>query len=191
VKFNQFGKLIILMGGFIALTPATVSAGTDSGFYIGGGLGDTSIEAKGTTPTQENWNIDGGGSAYKLYGGFNFGIIPLIDIAVEGSYVDFGDASGTSSIGAANVDVTGCDAFGLAGLSFGPFGIFAKAGFINWSVDKTIFGVGSSKSGSDGAYGVGVRFAFSAFTIRAEYEAFDIGALEALTLSSVSLHYTF
>ncbi|MFV2058778.1 MAG: outer membrane beta-barrel protein [Thiohalomonadales bacterium] len=192
MKFNQLGKLVILLGGFIALIPATVSAGTDSGFYVGGGIGDTSIEAKNTTPNAANWNIDGGGSAYKLFGGFNFGIIPLIDIAVEGSYVDFGDASGNiTGGGSAKVDVTGYDAFGLVGLSFGPFGIFAKAGVIDWSVDKTISGVGSSDSGSDGAYGVGVRFAFAKFSIRAEYEAFDVGALEALTLSTVSLLYTF
>ena len=32
---------------------------------------------------------------------------------------------------------TGVNAFGLAGLSFGPFGIFAKAGIINWDLDAT------------------------------------------------------
>jgi hypothetical protein len=101
------------------------------------------------------------------------------------SYVDFGNPS-TS---AGNVEVTGLNAFGLAGLSFGPFGIFAKAGVINWDVDSTFGTVNSSDSGSDPAYGVGARFAIGSFAVRAEYEVYDLEA--DLDMVSVSGVFTF
>ncbi|MBE9561090.1 MAG: outer membrane beta-barrel protein, partial [Proteobacteria bacterium] len=115
--------LICLTGSFLAV-PAVVSAGADSGFYIGAGVGDASVK---------DGDFDASDSAYKIFGGYNIGFIPLVDFAVEASYVDFGNPS-TS---AGNVEVTGLNAFGLAGLSFGPFGIFAKAGAISWNADST------------------------------------------------------
>ena len=167
--------LVCLTGSFLAM-PAVVLAGADSGFYIGAGVGDASVK---------EGDFDESDSAYKIFGGYNIGFIPLVDFAVEASYVDFGNPSS----GPDNVEVTGLNAFGLAGLSFGPFGIFAKAGVIDWDVDVSGNDVGSD-SGTDPAYGVGARFALGSFAVRAEYELYDTD-LADVEMLSVSAVFTF
>jgi len=170
---------------FICLTavclasPATVFAGADSGFYIGGGVGDATVKDTSS-------NFDASDGAYKIFGGYNIGFIPLVDFAVEASYVDFGKPSTT----AGSVEITGLNAFGLAGLSFGPFGLFAKAGMINWDSDAT-FGTTTSDSGTDPAYGLGARFALGPISLRAEYELYDVSGVSDLDMVSISASYTF
>jgi outer membrane immunogenic protein len=166
---------ICLTGSFLGMPNAAV-AGTDSGVYVGAGVGDASVK---------DGDFDASDSAYKIFGGYNIGFIPLVDFAVEASYVDFGNPS-TS---AGNVEATGLNAFGLAGLSFGPFGVFAKAGMINWDADSTFGATSSSDSGTDPAYGVGARFAIGSFAVRAEYEVYDLDA--DLDMVSVSGVFTF
>ena len=166
---------ICLTGLFLSM-PATVFAGAESGFYIGAGAGDASVKEAG---------FDASDSSYKVFGGYNIGFIPLVDFAVEASYVDFGNPS--TSLG--NVEVTGLNAFGLAGLSFGPFGVFVKAGGINWDMNSTFGSTNSSDSGTDPAYGVGARLSIGSFAVRAEYEVYDLDA--DLDMVSVSAVYTF
>ena len=170
-------RIIVLcsVGSFLGM-PTAVIAGAESGFYIGAGVGDATVKET---------NFDASDSAYKVFGGYNIGFIPLVDFAVEASYVDFGKPS--TSIG--SVEVTGLDAFGLAGLSFGPFGVFAKAGAISWNSDSTLGAASTSESGTDAAYGVGARFAIGSFAVRAEYEVFDLDA--DLDMVSVSGVFTF
>ncbi|MFV9615085.1 MAG: outer membrane beta-barrel protein, partial [Gammaproteobacteria bacterium] len=76
---------ICLTGLFLSM-PATVFAGAESGFYIGAGVGDAGVDVN------EN-DFDESDSAYKIFGGYNIGFIPLVDFAVEASYVDFGSPS--------------------------------------------------------------------------------------------------
>ena len=168
--------LFICLAGSILGMPSAAVAGADSGFYIGAGVGDASVK---------DGDFDASDSAYKIFGGYNIGFIPLVDFAVEASYVDFGNPS-TS---AGNVEVSGLNAFGLAGLSFGPFGIFAKAGAISWDSDSTFGSTSTSDSGTDPAYGVGARFAIGSFAVRAEYEVYDLDA--DLDMVSVSGVFTF
>jgi hypothetical protein len=166
---NTLAVLTVLALGL----PAAAFAGADSGFYIGAGVGDATVKDN---------DFDASDSAYKLFGGYNIGFIPLVDFAVEASYVDFG----APSTSAGSIEVTGLNAFGLAGLSFGPFGIFAKAGMINWDSDATFGSVSTSDSGSDPAYGIGARFALGSFSVRAEYEYYDVdGDLDMVSVSGV------
>ena len=173
MEFKKIRVLIICIAGSFLGIPASAIAGADSGFYIGAGVGDTSVK---------EGDFDESDSSYKIFGGYNFGLIPLIDLAAEASYVDFGNpASGANSI-----DVNGYNAFGLAGLSFGPFGVFAKAGAIRWDVDFRDATSSGSDSGTDPAYGVGARFALGAFAVRAEYEVYDLDVdVEMISVSGV------
>ena len=165
---------ICLTGLFLSM-PATVFAGAEGGFYIGAGVGDAGVDIN-------DGSFDESDAAYKVFGGYNIGFIPLVDFAVEASYVDFG----SPSAGGDNVDVTGINAFGLAGLSFGPFGVFAKAGAINWDMDSNA----GSESGTDPAYGVGARFSLGSFAVRAEYEVYDLDIAD-VDMISISGVYTF
>jgi len=171
---NKNLKALLIASSALATSiPTVASAGADSGFYIGGGVGDASVDID---------DFDESDSAYKIFGGYNIGFIPLVDFAVEASYVDFGNPGNSS----ANVEITGINAFGLAGLSFGPFGVFAKAGMMDWDVDSS----GGSDSGTDPAYGVGARFSLGSFAVRAEYELYDVDRADVEMLS-VSAVFTF
>lgn len=174
MNLHKIRALFICLAVTSLAVPSAAIAGADSGFYIGAGAGDATIKDSG---------FDESDSAYKILAGYNIGFIPFVDFAVEGSYVDFGNP-GTSTN---NVEVTGLDAFGLAGLNFGPVGIFAKAGVMSWDL-KTVNG--SSDSGTDPAYGIGAKFSFLSFAVRAEYEVFTFDKADA-EMVSVSATFTF
>ena len=176
-----------LIASLFLIAPSMVLAGADSGIYIGYGIGSVSLEDK-----SPEYKFDESDTGSKFLIGFNFGVIPLIDLAVEGSYVDMGSPSGSDSNGSpVKIEVTGYNVYGLAGLSFGPFGVFAKAGVIDWKTNYTISGSGSSETGSDSAYGVGARFDIASISIRAEYEVYDVGSVSNLAQVSTSLVYRF
>lgn len=166
--------LLISISGIILTAPTTALAGADSGFYIGAGAGEATLKDTGFKASD---------TAYKVLAGYNIGFIPFVDFAVEGSYVDFGSPSTNGS----NIEATALDAFGLVGLNFGPFGIFAKAGAVNWDL-KTNNGI--SESGTDPAYGVGARFTLLSFQVRAEYEVFEFNTTD-VDMVSVSAVFTF
>ncbi len=174
MNLKKIRVLIICLTGALLTLPAVSYAGADSGFYIGAGAGDASIK---------EGDFDASDTAYKLLAGYNIGFIPFVDFAVEGSYVDFGSPSSNND----SVEVTAFDAFGLVGLNFGPFGIFAKAGAINWDLKTSS---GFSDSGTDPAYGVGAKFSLLSFQVRAEYEVFEFDTADA-DMVSVSAVFTF
>ncbi len=188
MNLKKYKILFVCLTGLSLAMPTVVSAGAESGFYLGLGLGDTSTKASGTDSSGDDYNFDEDDSGYKVFGGYNFGVVPLVDLAVEASYVHFGTPSTTDYL----VEVTGLNAFGLAGLSFGPFGIFAKAGVIDWGVDTDSNGTyTNSESGTDPAYGLGARFAFGSFAVRAEYEYYDLDSDLEVDMVSISGVYTF
>ena len=175
MDFKKVRIYLICLSGLLMAAPVAVFAGADSGFYIGAGAGDAGVDVSGT-------DFDESDTAYKVFGGYNIGFIPLVDFAVEVSYVDFG----APSAGSQEVEVTGLNAFGLAGLSFGPFGVFAKAGMIDWDADSS----GGSDSGTDPAYGLGARFSIGSIAVRAEYEVYDLENAD-VEMISVSGVFTF
>ena len=180
MKMKKYKLMLVCLVGFIVSMPTAAVAGADSGFYLGLGLGDSTVK-------NDELGIDESDRAYKVLFGYNFGVIPLIDLAIEGSYAHFG----TVDSGPYNVEVTGLDAFGLAGLSFGPFGIFVKAGVIDWGLDTNDGTITNSESGTDPAYGIGARLAFGSLSLRAEYEYFDLDSDVELGMASISGIYTF
>ena len=182
----------LIIGVSMMLLSTTVMAGSESGIYIGGSLGQAAVKAKGQTPDGSDFDFNENDSGYKIFAGYNFGIIPLIDLAVEGSYVDFGSPNGTLSDGTKiEYKLAGWDAFGLAALTFGPFGVFGKAGLVSWDSDFNIDNFSGSDSGSDPAYGIGAKFQIGSIGIRAEYEYFDMSEFNDVYLASVGVSWTF
>ena len=164
-------------------------AHADSGFYIGGSLGDAAVSVN---------DIDLGGndfddndSAWKGFVGYIFDM-PVIDFGIEVAYVDFGTPSETILGENFDIDVTGLSAFGMAGFDFGLFGIFAKAGVVSWDADFAVDGLSlGSDDGSDPAYGLGFRLNFSSVEVRAEYEVFDVADTETVDMVSVGILWRF
>jgi hypothetical protein len=169
-----------------------VDANADSGPYIGGSVGSVTIQAE--VPDEnlgEVFEFDENDFAWKAFGGYNFDLA-VVDLAIEGGYVDLGSPSGDllgSSIG---LDITGWDVFGLVGINLGPVGLFAKAGMISWDADATIDAIDAgSDDGTDPAYGIGARFTLGTLEIRGEYEYFDIDSAEDVYMLSAGLVFNF
>jgi len=172
--------------------PATASA--DSGFYLGGSVGTAGTELQ----FEDGVEFDEDDFAWKAFGGFNFDL-PVIDLAIEGGYVNLGSPGGNVNVpgaGTADVDLDldALSGFGLLGVDLGPIGLFAKAGLVSWDAESTIEGLGSDdESGTDPAYGVGARFSIGSIELRAEYEVFDIDVdgVDSTDLSMVSAGFVW
>lgn len=183
-----------------SLLPGAALAGTESGFYVGAGIGQAQIEDINIDEEDlSDLNFDGDDMGYKIFAGYNFGVIPLVDLAIEGGYVDFGKPDDTFPyyLGDANIeaDANGWDIFGVVGANIGPVGVFGKIGMIMWDGDLTASapGEGSETIGDDGtdpAYGIGARMNFGSLEVRAEYEIFDIDVADVDMLSASAV-WTF
>jgi outer membrane immunogenic protein len=183
---GRFHALALVLATTLLVTGGTAQA--DSGFYIGGSIGRALVESE---DFDAEFDFDGDDFAAKVFAGYNIDAF-VIDLAVEGGYVDFGNPSDTVLGSELELDVTGWDLFALAGVELGPVGVFAKAGMISWDADASVDGVKlGSDSGTDPAYGVGVRFSLWSAEIRAEYEYFDVDATDDLSMVSVGVAWTF
>ena len=89
------------------------------------------------------------------------------------------------------MDATGLSAFGVAGLDFGVIGAFAKVGVVRWDGKSSYLGMSDSSSGTDSAYGVGIRFNISSIELRGEYERFDIKDVNNMNMVSVGILWRF
>ena len=163
----------------------------DSGFYLGGSLGNTALEIDFDDGQGGILPFDESDFSWKLYGGYNFDL-PVINLGVEGGYRSLGGPSATIASETFGVDITAWDAFGVAGFALGPVTVFGKLGMISWDAELTVagFDVGSEDE-QDTAYGVGASFNLGSFQLRAEYEAFDVSDVENLYMLSAGFVYTF
>jgi len=174
----------------IATLATAAPARGDSGFYVGGSIGRSLVDAAITDPGTGSLDFDDGDSAWKAFGGFNIDAF-VIDLAIEGGYVEFGQPTDRVAGNDVEFELTGWDVFGLAGVELGPVGVFAKAGFIDWSAEAIVNGTRvASDSGTDPAYGIGMRFSLFSAEIRGEYEYFDVEDTD-VSLVSVGVVWTF
>ena len=180
MKISQFVKSCgVATVATLLLAPAAFA---DSGFFIGGSIGDTTID--------DGAGFDESDSSYKVMVGYIFDM-PAVDFGIEAAYVDFGAPSGDVFQVPAEIDVTALTAFGTVGLDWGLFGIFAKAGFVSWDADLEFGGLQGSDDGTDPAYGVGFRLGFSSIEVRAEYEVFDIADTDSVDMLSLGVIWRF
>jgi len=172
------------IAGLLISCSAASWAGSDSGLYIGGSVGSSGLD---TQISEVNFNEDATG--YKVILGYNLGLVPLVDLAVEADYRDFGSFdNGAQGI---NSDLTSVDLYGLAGLNFGPLGVFAKAGFADTDFDARFDGGSVSQGDTNPSYGVGAKFQLGSLALRAEYETFDMDEIDDLSMWSLGATVTF
>ncbi len=180
-------KLIrLLIVGLLGagLLPGAAFAGTESGFYVGAGVGQASV-GDIDVENQGEIDFDGDDTGFKVFAGYNFGIIPLVDLAIEGGYVDFGNPDDDVSGFNVEADATGWDLFGLVGANIGPVGVFGKVGMVMWDGDASVEGIEfASDDGTDPAYGIGARLKFGSLEVRAEYEIFDLDVADVDMISA-------
>jgi outer membrane immunogenic protein len=146
-----------------------------SGLYLGAGLGQSTIKDSG---------FDASDTAYKAFVGYRFTIIPIIDLAVEGGYTDFGKPSQSN----VQFKLHGYDAAGLLIFPLGPIDLYGKVGMLSWNASAS---GSASTSGTDPFYGVGVGFSIWKIGIRAEYERYQIKDVDRVEMVSLSALFRF
>lgn len=184
--------LVILVAASI---PASAS---DTGFYLGAGIGKASVDPLKFYPTLGD-NVENDDLGYKVYGGYRF----LKFLAVEAGYTNFGNlqfaernVQGWQEI--VDLSVKGWDAFvvGILPVS-NVVDIYGKLGIMAW--DTTITSTlreeihyTESSTGTDTAYGIGAGFWVGPnVTLRAEAEWFKIGDYDTVPLYTFNVTYTF
>lgn len=168
--------------GCLAVSPASAAGG----LYLGAGLGQATI--KDNTSSGE---FDASDAAYKVFAGYRFNLIPIIDLAAEVGYTDFGKPS--KDIGGQNVQfkLHGFDAAGLLIFPLGPLDFYGKVGLLSWSADASGGGGSTSTTGTDPFYGVGIGFYIWKIGIRAEYEYYKIKDIDRVQMYTLNALFQF
>ena len=152
------------------------------GLYLGAGLGQSTIKEN-----NNGQSLDASDTAYKAFVGYRFNMIPIIDLAVEGGYTDFGKPTQSN----VSFKLHGYDAAGLLIFPLGPIDLYGKVGILSWSADTSVGGTTSSKTGTDPFYGVGAGFNIWKIGIRAEYERYQIKNTDSVQMYSLSALFMF
>jgi hypothetical protein len=173
----------------LAVTPFAAFA--DSGFYIGGSAGAATLDANfGDTGIPDfPESIDEDDTALKVFAGFTFDL-PVLDLAVEAGYVDFGEPDIDVLGESLTLDTTGMNLWGIASIEAGPIDLFAKLGYISWDVDLQLLTESETVDGSDMGYGLGLAFGLGPVKVRGEYEVYDLDGVD-LSMLSLGLVYQF
>jgi opacity protein-like surface antigen len=149
------------------------------GLYLGAGLGQSTVK-----DNTGGGSLDASDTAYKAFVGYRFNLIPIIDLAVEGGYTDFGKPSQSN----VQLKLHGYDAAGLLIFPLGPIDLYGKFGMLSWNAS----GAGtSSTTGTDPFYGVGVGFYIWKIGFRAEYERYQIKDIDRVEMVSLSALFQF
>ena len=170
---------------------APLSANADSGFYVGGSLGGATIEANFGDTGIPGFpvDIDEDDTAYKVFAGYKFDL-PVLDLGVEAGYVDFGAPEIDVLAEEVDLEPTGINLWGIAGIEAGPVDLFAKLGYISWDIEASVQGQSVSDDGSDLGYGVGLSFGLGSLSVRGEYEVYDVEDAD-VSMLSLGLVYQF
>lgn len=158
------------------------------GLYLGGGIGvatfKDSLDTGGT--------FDADDASYRVFAGWRFDLIPLIDVAVEAAYTDFGKPSqNVPPSGDARFKLHGVSAAGLLIFPLGPLDLYGKAGVIESRLERSAAGTTATSSGTSGFYGAGVGFYVWKLGIRAEYERYQIKDVDRVQMLSVNALFQF
>ena len=173
----------------VLLLPAPAAL-ADSGFFAGGSVGNAALEFEYGDQQSGFFMFDESDFAWKGFVGYLFDL-PLVDFGVEAGYVDFGTPSMAVSAASVELDPTGWNLWGTAGLDLGPLGVYAKIGYIAWDVEIRDIDSSFSDDGSDLGYGVGAKIDIGSLQLRGEFESYDIEDAEKLDMLSVGLVWTF
>ena len=181
-----------------ALAVALAVAGPVSaknGFYLGASLGQASLKIDDLELELEAFDYKDDTTSYKIIAGYRF----MGFLAVEGSFVDFGNfKDGTQGEGepvSLETKLKGFDAFAMGMLPLGIADLFVKVGVVSWDADITraigeITSFGSD-NGTDMVYGLGAQVRFKGLAVRGEVEYFDIAEADSVYLISLGATFTF
>jgi hypothetical protein len=155
----------------------------DGGFYLGGGVGASTV-----TDELPTGDVEEEDTAWKAFAGYRIGgFIPLLDFAGEVTYRDFGKPEGSNL----QYEASGYDASALLIVTLGPIDLIGRYGLGSYEVDKTIAGVPSGDDGSGAIYGLGAGFRIWRVNLRAEWERIDADGVDNLDMYTLNAYFRF
>lgn len=170
---------LAILGLASAMAFVSPAFAQDTGFYVGGALGQTSFDVDCTGAT----SCDDEDSSWKIFGGYQFNK----HFALEFGYADLGEATASVSLppftanGALKATVWELVAVGSMPIA-DRFSIFGKIGLYRGDTDfdVTVPGLGSaseSDSNTDLTFGIGARYDFTRnLGVRLEWQRYqDVG----------------
>jgi hypothetical protein len=176
-----------ILAAALLLAPALALA--DGGIYLGAGVGRANLRDE---------NVPGGGAvfdakstAYKGFLGYRFGGLPLVDLAAEAAYTDFGAPTEDTGARSLQYKLKGASVAGLAILPLGPIDLYGKGGMLSWNLDRMVNGATQTNKGTSPFYGAGLGFKLFGLGVRAEYEYYKVKNIDSVQMLSVSALYQF
>ena len=166
---------------------AAQAAENDSGFYVGGGVGQFNVKIDDLDDTDNAiQKLDDDDTAWKAFVGWRFN--PYISL--ELSYIDFGNPNGrataSGSSGDYSADLSGFAPYVIGSFPLGPVEVFGKVGYYFYDVELTAdidaplspdFSSESSDEDLVYGFGAGITF-FEHLHARLEYEKIDSDLLD-------------
>ena len=172
-----------LLAAALCALPLLAGA-ADGGIYLGAGAGRGHIE-------DNPRSFDSTDTAYKGFVGYRFGGLPLIDLAAEIGYVNFGHPAQAVAGQTFEYQLRGGTAAGLVIIPVGPIDLIGKVGAIRWTLERNAGSTPSSHTSTSAFGGAGIGFRLWKLGLRAEYEYFDIKGVDRASLLSVSALFQF
>jgi OOP family OmpA-OmpF porin len=177
-------KAAIAATALLALSPATAFA--DSGFYVGGSVGSSSL-----SNDFDGFEVDTDSTAFRLIAGWEFNDF----FSLEGGYHNFGKLEQSFDDGGEPLDISlKADGFTLGGTGSIPLGekfaLFGRAGAFFWDGDAEINNVTQARPEDTNLYyGGGAKFAITdRLSLLGDWTRYE---LEDTDSDVVSLGFTF
>lgn len=162
----------------VLLLSAGVARAANTGFYIGGSIGNSNQHFDADT-----FSVHGSDTGYQVAAGFR----PLGVLAGELDYISLGRAS-------AGQDYADTDAIGAFALGFLPIplvDVYGRLGAVEWRTDANSPTFGFHRTGTNLAYGAGAGTSWGSLGVRAEYTHYDVAHSRDLGLTSIGVTWTF
>lgn len=156
------------------------------GLYLGAGIGLATIRGDIDAET-----LDSDDTAARFFAGWRFDQIPVIDLAIEGAYTDFGRPAQSIDGREVRYNLDGASVAGLLILPVGPLDFYGKVGALSWRSELSDGASTTERSGFDPFYGAGFGFYIWKIGIRAEYERFDIKDVDRVEMFSLQALFQF
>jgi OOP family OmpA-OmpF porin len=172
----------------MALTLSTMSANAESGFYIGGNLGNADLNED-----FDGLNIDTNSTSFGMVGGWRFNDY----FSLEGGYHDFGNFE-------QNVDIDGVStsvSLSAAGFTLGgtgsvllgnKFSLHGRVGWFFWAGDAEVNNVSQATPEDRNLYfGSGVSYAVTdRFKVTGDWNRYDLDGVNS-DVFSMGVQFSF
>ena len=178
---------ILMLFAIACLVAPSAHAGTG---FVGASAGQSSVNVGDSIG---GGDFDADDMGWKAFGGYDF----VRYFGLEGDYTDMGSLEASGAGTDVSSDISG---FGVFARGIIPLGkrveLFGKLGLVLWEADTRVSSplltVEASDSGNDLAFGAGAAFLLTQkFSIRVEYEVFDIEETDDVNFGSIGFSYRF